>query len=148
MELALAEWEAVLSVNLHGVFLSNTAVLPAMIEQGEGDIVNLCSATTPSGLRGRPFAQAYCASKFAAAEFTEVLAREVEDLGVRVRAIFPGPVETPLIQNTVLDSPFGGRVGASGFADSVLDLLDLGPELSIRTPHILPIRNRLGLSPG
>lgn len=146
-DLTLSEWEGVLAVNLHGVFLSNKAVLPMMIEQGEGDIVNICSSTTPRGLRGRPFAQAYCASKFAVAAFTAALAREARDHGVRVNAVFPGPVRTPLIENTLLDSPFGGRIDVVNFAEAVLGLLEFGPELSVSGAHVLPFPGRPGGSP-
>jgi NAD(P)-dependent dehydrogenase (short-subunit alcohol dehydrogenase family) len=140
--LPLAEWQGVIDVNLHGVFLSNTAVLPLMLAQGRGDIVNICSSTTPTGLRGRPFAQAYSASKFAMAAFTEALADEVAPLGVYVTAVFPGPVNTPLIENTALDTPFGERIEAGAFAGAVLDLLELAPDVPVDGPHILPLAGR------
>ncbi len=147
-DLTLAEWEGILAVNLHGVFLSNQAVLPMMIEQGDGDIINICSSTTPMGLRGRPFAPAYSASKFAVASFTEVLMREVEGYGIRVNAVFPGPVETPLIENTLLDRPFGGRMDMADFAETVLGLLDFAPELAVGGPHVLPLPLKSKRSPG
>ena len=57
----LSEWETILQTNLTGTFLSNQAVLPAMIAQKQGDIVNISSV---SGRQGRAFDAAYCASKF------------------------------------------------------------------------------------
>ena len=52
-DLPLAAWRKALDVNLHGVFLANKAVLPLMIRQGEGDIINIGSALTRHGMRGR-----------------------------------------------------------------------------------------------
>lgn len=125
-DLPLADWQAMLDVNLHGVFLSNMAVLPLMRARGEGEIVNICSSTTPRGLRGTALAPGYAASKFALAEMGRVLAGEVGAEGIRVRTIFPGPVETPLIRDTLLDGPFGGRISDASFAEALLGLLDLG----------------------
>lgn len=141
-DLTLAEWQKVLDVNLNGVFFSNRAVLPVMIEQGGGEILNVCSSTTPRGLRGRPLAPAYSASKFAVAAFTAALAAEVADKGIRVSALFPGPVATPLIENTLLDAPFGGRLAGDSFAAAVLALLAAGADVHVPTPHILPLPQR------
>jgi len=142
IDLPLSEWEGLLAVNLHGVFLSNQAVLPSMIARRSGDIVNLCSSTTSKGLRGRPFAQAYCAAKFAVAGFSQTLAREVEAFGVRVHAIFPGAVDTPLIDNTLLDLRYGGRMDADGFAETLIGLLDPRVGARLPDPHILPLPSR------
>jgi 3-oxoacyl-[acyl-carrier protein] reductase len=139
-DLPLAAWQRSLDVNLNGVFLANRAVLPMMLAQGEGEIVNVCSSTTPHGLAGRALAPAYSAAKFAVAEFSRMLAAEVANEGVRVTALFPGPVETPLIENTVLSALFGGRVGAENFADAVLGLIEASGDAFAVDPHILPMR--------
>ena len=141
-DLPFAEWEAVMSVNLHGVFLSNTAVIPIMKQQGSGTIVNISSSTTPNGLRGQPLAPAYCASKFAMSQFTRELADEVAEDGISISAVFPGSVETPLISNTLLDSAFGGRISADSFAAAVMDIIDLGEAVELPDPHLLPMPTR------
>ena len=138
-QLTISEWQSVIDVNLHGIYLSNMAVLPLMLAQGSGDILNVCSSTTPRGLRGRPMAQAYSASKFAVAAYTEVLATEVEDSGVRVSAVFPGPVRTSLIESTALHGPFGGCIETDSFAQQILGLLDLQRDSRVAQPHILPV---------
>jgi NAD(P)-dependent dehydrogenase (short-subunit alcohol dehydrogenase family) len=139
-DLSRAEWQEIVGVNLHGVFLSNLALLPMMIEQADGDIINVGSSTTPKGMRGRAFAQAYCASKFAATAFTQILAAEVADSGVRVSMVVPGPVDTQLIDATLLDAPFGGRIDLGNFAKVVLDIWALQRSVSLPDAYVLPRR--------
>ena len=141
-ELPLASWQTMVDVNLHGVFLANMAVLPLMLAAGDGDIVNIGSSTTPKGLRGTALAPAYAATKFALADFGHRLAEEVAPDGVRVRTIFPGPVETPLIADTLLDGPFGGRISDTNFSEALLGLIDLGRDMSLIDPHFLPVPTR------
>jgi NAD(P)-dependent dehydrogenase (short-subunit alcohol dehydrogenase family) len=140
VSLPLDEWQTVLGVNLTGVFLSNRAVLPAMIQRGRGHIINVCSSTTPRGLRGTPYGQAYCASKFGVAAFTQSLATEVESHGVRVQAVFPGAVETKLVARTVLARPFGGAMSAQSFSTAVLRLIQYPGDAIIIDPYLLPFK--------
>jgi NAD(P)-dependent dehydrogenase (short-subunit alcohol dehydrogenase family) len=149
-DLPLDEWRAVLDVNLTGVFLANRAVLGVMEAQGGGRILNVGSSTTPYGLKGTPYAAAYCASKYALVGLTEALAAEVAPLGIPVQLVFPGPVGTPLVERTALDRPFGGSVSASDFAVAVADLLGLPADGILVHPHLLPVatrRGRLGSAP-
>jgi NAD(P)-dependent dehydrogenase (short-subunit alcohol dehydrogenase family) len=140
--LPLAEWQAVVDVNLHGVFLSNTCLLPLIRARGGGAIINICSSTTPHGLRGQPLAPAYCATKFAVAAFSRALADDVAPDGISVSAIFPGSVETPLIANTMLDGPFGGSMSQDSFVHAVLGLLEQEQDIELPDPHILPMPRR------
>lgn len=144
VSLPLDEWQAVIGVNLTGVFLSNSAVLPAMVKRGRGHIINICSSTTPKGLRGTPYGQAYCASKFGVAAFTQSLAAEVESQGVRVQALFPGAVETRLVARTVLARPFGGAMSAEHFSAAVLQLIQNPSDAIIIDPHLLPFKGAFG----
>ncbi len=88
---AFADWKRVLDVNLTGTFLSNRAVLPAMLAQKTGDIVNISSV---SGKQGRAFDGAYVASKFGIVGLSESLAEEVQREGVRVQCLLPDAVDT------------------------------------------------------
>ena len=88
---AFADWKRVLEVNLTGTFLSNRAVLPAMLAQKTGDIVNISSV---SGKQGRAFDGAYAASKFGIVGLSESLAEEVQREGVRVQCLLPDAVDT------------------------------------------------------
>ncbi len=94
-QLAVEEWDTVLDINLKGTFLCNRAVLPAMIKQGGGQIINISST---SGIRGRAFDSAYCASKFGIIGLSEALAEEVRGHNIRVHVLLPDAVDTPIWQ--------------------------------------------------
>lgn len=140
--LPLADWQAMLDVNLTGAFLANRAALPLMRAQGDGDIVNIGSSTTPAGLRGTALAPGYAATKFALADYGRQLAAELAPDGIRVRTIFPGPVETPLIADTLLDGPFGGRISDESFTEALLGLVEMGRGIDLQEPHLLPVPTR------
>lgn len=92
-ELSLADWERVLSVNLTGTFLMTHAVLPSMIEAGQGSIVNTSSI---AGLIAGGGSTAYAASKAGIIGLTRQLAYEYGPVGIRVNAIAPGGTRTSL----------------------------------------------------
>jgi len=140
LDLPVAAWRKALDVNLHGAFLANKAVLPVMIEQGEGHILNIGSALTPHGMRGRAHAAAYSATKFALAAFTHCLAAEASSHGIRVNVVFPGPIRTPLIEGTALAQDFGGQLTAEHFAEIVLRLLELPADCFAADPYIMPTK--------
>ena len=138
-DLPFVAWRKALDVNLHGVFLANKAVLPLMIQQGEGDIINIGSALTRYGMRGRAHAASYSATKYALTAFTHCLASEVSEHGVRVNAVFPGTVATPLIDRTALASAFGGQMTAEHFAQALIRLLEFPFDCVPVDPYILPM---------
>jgi NAD(P)-dependent dehydrogenase (short-subunit alcohol dehydrogenase family) len=86
-------WSAILGVNLTGTFLMCQAALPHMLEGG-GAIVNVASN---AGLMGQPYSAAYCASKGGVVNLTRALAVEYVKRGVRVNAVAPGGMNTPMI---------------------------------------------------
>jgi NAD(P)-dependent dehydrogenase (short-subunit alcohol dehydrogenase family) len=111
------QWSRVIEVNVVGPFLCARAVLPGMVARRRGRIVNLSSG---AGMGRFPHGSAYAVSKAAVTRFSENLAGEVEEYGVRVFAVSPGTVRTAMTQH-VLDSPLGqkwqpslGRVFAEG----------------------------------
>jgi NAD(P)-dependent dehydrogenase (short-subunit alcohol dehydrogenase family) len=89
-----AVFDAVLGVNVKGVFLGLRHVLPEMIRQGSGAVVNTASI---AGLVGSPGMSAYVASKHAVIGITKTTAGEVGRQGIRVNAVCPGPVDTRMI---------------------------------------------------
>jgi len=87
------EWWREVEINVRGTHLCARAVLPGMLARKQGRIINLASA---AGLRSLPTASAYCVSKTAVIRLTESLALETGDQGLRVFAMNPGTVRTPM----------------------------------------------------
>lgn len=102
--MSLETWQKVLNVNLTGTFLVSREVGAVMLEQGVGNIVNV---TSMSGLVVNPLPQTQCAynsSKAGAIMLTKCMANEWAERGIRVNAIAPGFMRTPLTQRR-LDTP-------------------------------------------
>jgi hypothetical protein len=83
--------ETQVQVNLLGVIQTTRAVLPHMLERGEGQIINMSSL---AGLIPAPLHTVYAATKFGIRGFTDALRREVSPLGIRVTGIYPGRAKT------------------------------------------------------
>ncbi|MCM3294066.1 3-ketoacyl-ACP reductase [Paenibacillus sp. MER 180] len=94
------EWERIIQVNLMGTYYVTRTVLPAMIEQNEGSIINISST---AGERGFATGSAYNASKFAVMGLTEALMQEVRKHNIRVTALTPSTVNTDLAVNAGLN---------------------------------------------
>jgi NAD(P)-dependent dehydrogenase (short-subunit alcohol dehydrogenase family) len=93
LETSFEEWQRVLAVNLNGPFLCTQACAPAMLKTGGGAIVNISSI---SGLRASTLRVAYGTSKAALDHLTRQQAAELGNLGIRVNAVAPGPVDTAM----------------------------------------------------
>ncbi len=100
-ELAFAEWQRVIGINLTGTFLMCQALLPALKRTG-GNIVNTGSRL---GVNGRAYRTAYCSSKAGVHLLTKALALEVAEHGVRVNAVLPGATRTGLMQSAPASDP-------------------------------------------
>jgi len=90
----VSDWDETFRVNLRAPMFLSKLVLPTMMERGEGSIINISSV---SGKSGQANGSAYSASKFGLIGFTQSLYEEVREYGIRVAAICPGFVDTPLI---------------------------------------------------
>lgn len=94
-ELDLDKWDAVLAVNLSGVFIGTKSVLPQMVKQGSGAIINVASTF---GLVAQPRFPAYCASKAGVIGLTRQVALDYASAGIRCNCVCPGPTATPNIE--------------------------------------------------
>jgi NAD(P)-dependent dehydrogenase (short-subunit alcohol dehydrogenase family) len=100
-ETSLELWERVMRVNARGVFLMSRAVVPTMIAQGSGSIVNMSSAIAVTGLARRV---PYAASKGAVLALTKSMQVDLAPHGVRVNALMPGTIMTPFVEGYLRDS--------------------------------------------
>jgi NADP-dependent 3-hydroxy acid dehydrogenase YdfG len=104
---SVEDFEKVVETNLRGAFLLSRAVLPAMRKQGGGTIIHVVS---DSAMRGNDFAGiAYTASKFGVRGLVEAMNAEERRHGIRVTAIFPGEVNTPLLDKLPTPVPEEAR---------------------------------------
>ena len=91
-----AEWRRILEVNLLGMFEVTHQILPLMLRAGTGRIVNMGSL---AGKEGLPNLAAYSAASAGVVAFTKALSREVNQTGIRVNCIAPGPIDTRMIRD-------------------------------------------------
>ena len=151
-----AVFDAVIAVNLKGVFLGLRHVLPVMLRQGRGAVVNTAST---AGLVGSPGLSAYVASKHGVIGLTRTAAGEVGAAGVRVNAVCPGPTDTRMIRSLEQQSspgdpadagaryrasiPLGRYATAEEVADVVLFLCSDGAA-SVTAAHYVVDGGRTG----
>jgi NAD(P)-dependent dehydrogenase (short-subunit alcohol dehydrogenase family) len=139
-QLSAADWDEVLAINLRGTFLSNRAVLPTMLRQRSGNIVNLSSI---AGRNGMPFDAPYCVSKFGVIGLSEALAEEVRGEGIRVQVLLPGPFETEMLQRRwtgAMPPQPGDFPPASRVADLIVHLVTMPADTRLVAPIMEPLR--------
>ena len=119
------EWDRVLDVNLKGLYFVSTAAIPHLVET-RGCIVNMSS---DAGIQGNAGAAVYCASKGGVTNVTRALALELAPQGVRVNAVCPGDVDSPMLR---------GQAEASPDPQAYLDKLRRGYPQGSSTRFITP----------
>ena len=99
---SLEDWKKVIDINLTGTWLGMKYQIPAIIQSGGGSIVNMTSVAALMTFEGY---SPYSASKWGIVGITKVAAKEYASKGVRVNAIAPGSIATPLFQDVINSTP-------------------------------------------
>lgn len=129
---SIENWNRLIATNLTGVWYCMRHQIPAMLESGGGSIVN-CAST--AGIAGAPFVGAYTATKHGVVGLTRTAAMEYAGMGIRVNAVCPGTIDTPMTQKFMTDelraamnarNPTGRFGEPSEIANIVLALCDEG----------------------
>lgn len=129
-----AQWERIIQVNLMGTYYVTRAVLPTMLEQNSGSIINVAST---AGERGFATGSAYCASKFGVLGLTESVLQEVRKSNIRVTALTPSTVNTELATNAGLKIGDEDRMmQPEDVAELALAALKLPPRVFVKTAGI------------
>src|SRR5208282_1618774 len=142
MRMKTADWEAVLKTNLDGTFYCTRAVLPSMVKQRWGRIINIASVVAQTGNVGQAN---YIASKAGIIGLTKAVAAEVARRNITVNAVAPGFIATPMtdvlsaeLKEKILGVIPVGRMGTDAeVAHGVLFLAS--PQASYITGHVLNI---------
>ncbi|NJN81292.1 MAG: SDR family oxidoreductase [Caldilineaceae bacterium] len=112
-------WDFMVKINARTVFVGSQAVIPHMLERGQGKIINI--AARP-GLQGAAGMAAYAASKSAVIRLTESMADELRANGINVNCILPGTLDTPQNRTMMPDADFSQWVTPESLTDVILFL--------------------------
>ena len=136
-DMTAQEMHDVVDINLKGTFLCNRAVVPVMMKQRSGQIVNISST---SGKIGRAFDSMYCASKFGVVGLTESLAEEVRKYNIKVYLLMPDAIATPLWdQNGPIPAP-EDALDPDRVAGLIEYMAGLPPDTILQNITIAPFR--------
>ena len=138
--------EEVMRINFLGAVYATLALLPSMVELRDGRIVNIGSV---AGRVGSPRESAYSASKYAMTGWSEVLAADLGDTGVKVHLVVPGAIDTEMWQKGQEPASYRGRfVPAQAVSDAVLECLETGKFERWVPRRLQPVSLFRSLAPG
>lgn len=118
-ETPLETWDSLINLNARSVFIACRKVIPYMLNQGSGKIINV--AARP-GIKGEAGMAAYSASKSAVLRLTESMSAELKDQDINVNCIIPGTIDTPKNREALPDADFSTWVTPESLAEVILFL--------------------------
>jgi NAD(P)-dependent dehydrogenase (short-subunit alcohol dehydrogenase family) len=124
-ETPIGDWDFMLNLNARSVFVMCQAVIPHMIGQGYGKIINTASR---AALSGDAYHSAYSVSKTAVVRLTESMAGELKDAGINVNCVMPGMIDTPQNRAAMPEADFSKWVAPEALADVILFLASDGAQ--------------------
>lgn len=140
LRMSLEDWQAVIDLNLTGVFLCTKAVSRLMLKQRSGRIINIASV---SGLMGNPGQANYSAAKAGVIGFTKTVAKEFASRGVTVNAVAPGFIATEMTQDLNAEEILKyiplGRFGQPSEVAGLVSFLALDPAAAYITGQVLNV---------
>ena len=129
------DYDTILDTNLRSIFLTHRAVLPSMIARKAGHIINIASI---AGKVGSATRAVYCASKFGVVGFTESVAEEVRQYGIRVSVICPGSTNTAFSPGSKSGKAFEKMLSPSDIAHAVRMIVTQEPNSFISEVILRP----------
>lgn len=136
VDISLEEWRAMVDVNVHGAFHAVKAVLPHMLPQRRGHIINLSSI---SGKLPLPGGSGYAATKFALTGLSLSLFQELRDNGICVSTLYPGSVDSASHRHAP-NEDHSWKVSPEEVGQACRDILRLGPDTAVSELEIRPLK--------
>ncbi len=124
----LDEWRRLFDINVMGAVHCVRAFLPAMLERGQGRIINVCSTASHRAYKGQ---SAYCASKHALLGLSRALAMETQGTGVRIHCVSPGGVDTRLVRDSGRDVDLDAYMRPEEIAEVIVFLAGMSGKAQI-----------------
>ena len=135
VESSTADWDSMMNTNLRATYLCAKHTLKVMLAQQSGHILNILSLASQTALPG---SAAYTASKFGALGLTKVMAAEVRSQGIKVTAVIPGAVNTPLWDKSGGDLDRTKMLTPGDVADAMLDVIAQPPGIYTDEISLMP----------
>lgn len=135
IEMKVADFDAMIALNLRSVFLMSRAFAPGMVERGRGDIFNMSSI---AGLTAYPGGAGYSAAKFGVSGLSKVMRAELRDKGVRVCCVYPGATMSPSWEGSGVDE--ARMMPAADVARAFLDVYRLSRRTVVEEIVLRPQR--------
>ena len=129
------DWLQVIHSNLTSTYLCSRAVLPAMLSQKSGQIINMLSIAAKVAF---PAASAYCAAKAGALALTKVLREEVRAEGIRVTAVLPGSIDSTFWHGVEQHPDLNLMLKPNHIAETILRLVQTPVEMTVEEVTVTP----------